>query len=202
MRYEKLELNEDQLREKCLIKDKEYEPCAICGQLTNYIDYCSEQHICSEECMYTQNKNISRADMFDKQLLISYITEAAITFVTSDIMERVASTGRSLADLEKEDYRFKFEPKKTVQFFISNLTNVIDSQIELEDGTKRSCSVSYQEMIDEMVRCMLIYKDKRALKLKDLYIDEDGKMNASRLFLDLIDPHRISIEIKKEESHE
>lgn len=37
--------------EEGLIKGKNPVPCGVCGELTVYIDLCSEGAFCSEECM-------------------------------------------------------------------------------------------------------------------------------------------------------
>lgn len=36
--------------ENCIIKVDNPEPCAVCGELTKFIDYCFETRFCSEEC--------------------------------------------------------------------------------------------------------------------------------------------------------
>ena len=37
--------------EEGLIKGRNPVPCGICGELTTFIDLCSEAPFCSEECM-------------------------------------------------------------------------------------------------------------------------------------------------------
>lgn len=59
MRYEFLNITDDELRKMGLvISSREYN-CFMCGNTTNYIDYCTEVGICSEECMVKQNKILS-----------------------------------------------------------------------------------------------------------------------------------------------
>ena len=55
MKYEELNVTDNELRNKSLIKSDNIKPCSQCGNGTHYIDYCTEQRICSEECMYKQN---------------------------------------------------------------------------------------------------------------------------------------------------
>lgn len=62
MRWEQMNLAEQSLSNKCLIKVKCVFPCAMCGAPTSYIDFCSEQRICSEECMNVQNNVIRKAE--------------------------------------------------------------------------------------------------------------------------------------------
>ena len=38
------------IADKCILVDKNKRPCLICGELTEYIDVCSEAHFCSDEC--------------------------------------------------------------------------------------------------------------------------------------------------------
>lgn len=61
MRWEQMSLTEQTLRDKSLIKAKCVFPCAVCNTPTSYIDFCSEQRICSEECMHILNDTISKA---------------------------------------------------------------------------------------------------------------------------------------------
>lgn len=41
-----------------------YEPCCVCGKLTNRVDYCYEARICSKECENVINQEIS---MYEKK---------------------------------------------------------------------------------------------------------------------------------------
>lgn len=42
--------NIENYREHCVIKVDEPQPCEVCGYLTQFIDYCFEKRLCSEEC--------------------------------------------------------------------------------------------------------------------------------------------------------
>lgn len=42
--------NIENYREHCMIKVDDKAPCVICGDPTNFIDYCFESRLCSEEC--------------------------------------------------------------------------------------------------------------------------------------------------------
>lgn len=68
MKYESLNLTEEELRSRCLIKTENEKPCWICHEDTAYIDYCTEQRVCSEECMSIQNKKLSQADTEGKNI--------------------------------------------------------------------------------------------------------------------------------------
>ena len=39
------------IADKCILVGKNKRPCLICGELTDYIDVCSEAHFCSDECV-------------------------------------------------------------------------------------------------------------------------------------------------------
>lgn len=58
MKYENMELSEDELNDICIIKCSNESKCSICGELTKYIDYCTESYICSEDCMNIQNEKL------------------------------------------------------------------------------------------------------------------------------------------------
>lgn len=60
MKYEELNLTDEQLWIRSLIKSTKERHCFICGAETKYIDYCSEAGICSEECMDEQNKMLAK----------------------------------------------------------------------------------------------------------------------------------------------
>lgn len=62
MRWEQMSLEGQSLQDKCLMKVKCVSPCAVCGTPTCYIDFCSEQRICSEECMNVQNDIIRKVE--------------------------------------------------------------------------------------------------------------------------------------------
>ena len=52
MKYADLYPNMKYLDEEMgIIKGKNPVPCGICGELTLFIDLCSEGHFCSEECL-------------------------------------------------------------------------------------------------------------------------------------------------------
>ena len=84
MLYEKLNLSEEVLRKKCLIKGDVEKPCAICGNLTRFIDYTSEQHICSEECMKEQDLRFTYADLSLEEAIKCYIKETFINAYRED----------------------------------------------------------------------------------------------------------------------
>jgi len=35
----------------CCISSETPRPCAICGKMTNYVEYCVEFPLCSDECI-------------------------------------------------------------------------------------------------------------------------------------------------------
>ena len=35
----------------CCIRSETPRPCAICGKMTNYVEYCVESPLCSDECI-------------------------------------------------------------------------------------------------------------------------------------------------------
>lgn len=84
MLYEKLNLSEEVLQKKCLIKGDVDKPCAICGNLTRFIDYTSEQHICSEECMKEQNLRFTYADLSLVEVIKRYIKETFVNAYKED----------------------------------------------------------------------------------------------------------------------
>ena len=51
-------LNDTELRAKGLIKSNELKGCWICKSPTPFIEFCSEVHICSEDCMEKLNKKL------------------------------------------------------------------------------------------------------------------------------------------------
>lgn len=55
MKYEDLNLPEEELANKGLLKGDDKYPCIMCKEPTNFIDY-SEARICSEECMNEWNQ--------------------------------------------------------------------------------------------------------------------------------------------------
>jgi len=54
-RYEDMLLSDNDLRKICIIKGDTKAACSECGIETEFIDYCTERHICSEECMKKQD---------------------------------------------------------------------------------------------------------------------------------------------------
>lgn len=40
-----------QNRPACCIITNNPRPCKVCGKLTNYVEYCVEQPLCSDECI-------------------------------------------------------------------------------------------------------------------------------------------------------
>lgn len=50
MKYSESNLTDEELRNKSMIKGNTSSPCFICKEDTEYIEFCSEQHICSQEC--------------------------------------------------------------------------------------------------------------------------------------------------------
>lgn len=60
MKYENTVYTEKELNDLCLIKGKTKANCSQCGEFTAYIDYCTEQYICSQECMDKQNEWLNK----------------------------------------------------------------------------------------------------------------------------------------------
>lgn len=60
------ELNDNEIKNNCLLISKELAPCSTCKEPTKYIDYISEGRFCSTECIdrfydfYEQNIKQSR----------------------------------------------------------------------------------------------------------------------------------------------
>lgn len=38
------------------------QPCMVCGRLTKYLDICSEQHFCSDDCETVFNNLVARQE--------------------------------------------------------------------------------------------------------------------------------------------
>lgn len=56
MKYEDLKLSDIELRKQhTLVRARSKKPCSICHQQTEFIEFCSESYICSEECMEKLN---------------------------------------------------------------------------------------------------------------------------------------------------
>lgn len=51
MRWEELKLEEQDLKDKTLYVSKMQCTCTICGAPTKYVDYSTENYVCSEECI-------------------------------------------------------------------------------------------------------------------------------------------------------
>lgn len=60
MKYKDMNLTENELNQKSIIKGKELKKCSECGEQTVYIDFCTESYICSEECMRKQNEWLNK----------------------------------------------------------------------------------------------------------------------------------------------
>lgn len=60
MRWEDLNLTDDELRGRSMLEGNNEEECFLCGQPSKYIDYCYEARICSEECQKTMNDDYER----------------------------------------------------------------------------------------------------------------------------------------------
>lgn len=60
MKYKHLNWSEETLRKHCLIQVDNEKECWICKEPTQYIDYCAEARVCSQECMHELNKRISQ----------------------------------------------------------------------------------------------------------------------------------------------
>lgn len=69
MKYDDRFWTDDELRMKCLLKAGVSRKCSQCGANTIYIDYCTEQYICSEECMKTQNNKLNNIGKFNVEEL-------------------------------------------------------------------------------------------------------------------------------------
>lgn len=168
-------MNEVQLRQHCLIQGEEFKKCAICGGLTQYIDYCSEQHICSEECMFRQNKMMSRADMSDEELFKDYVREVAISNVTADSMERALNFKVPLVELEKEDKRFKLEnPVMEVKIYGEK----VDMYLSLKDGVRRRYVSSCKLVFEEVAEYIRRDNNTRGLRFIEPYNKNKEDINA------------------------
>ena len=42
--------NDDNMKNNTIMKVDNFKPCVECGEPTQYIDYCYECRVCSEEC--------------------------------------------------------------------------------------------------------------------------------------------------------
>lgn len=70
MKYEEMNISEKELREHTLIKAKDKKKCFICSYRTQYIEFCSEVRICSEECMRKFNQLL--VDKLNKETFKTY----------------------------------------------------------------------------------------------------------------------------------
>ena len=61
MRWEELKLTKEDLKHRTIMSVTSIGKCAVCNEETHYIDYCTEQRICSEECMNEQDSAYIRA---------------------------------------------------------------------------------------------------------------------------------------------
>lgn len=60
MKWDNLELTDSELGERCILRMGGLSPCHVCGELTEYIDYCYVENICSEECQKSFDKKMSQ----------------------------------------------------------------------------------------------------------------------------------------------
>ena len=62
VRYESMGLSDEELKELGVFESETEEPCFICKSKTKYIDFCSEMHICSGECLKQFNRYVSELE--------------------------------------------------------------------------------------------------------------------------------------------
>lgn len=54
------------MKDRSLIKSEKLKKCMMCDNLTEYIDYCAEQRVCSTECM---NEFYKLVDEYEEKYL-------------------------------------------------------------------------------------------------------------------------------------
>lgn len=59
------EVVEDEIPPNCIVADNP-RPCAKCGEMTNYVEYCVEMPLCSKECIDTFYSEIYKEPNMDK----------------------------------------------------------------------------------------------------------------------------------------
>ena len=50
-----MKFTDESLKKYSLIKSEDKKPCAKCGELTEFVEYCYELRLCSEECLQEIN---------------------------------------------------------------------------------------------------------------------------------------------------
>lgn len=55
-RYKDLQVNE--ITDAIIMRSDHCEPCACCGEMTDYVDVCFEVYVCSDECQFNIDNDI------------------------------------------------------------------------------------------------------------------------------------------------